>query len=156
MASRFKIHAYPTLKFFAAGEEKQDSLIRDYEGDRNLHDLKLYALGKSKEDEPYNDKDVVILDKDNFEELVMKDEENGWAVAFVAPWDGNSRQLLPDWARLATKMRKDLKFGKVDGTENAELAERFDVTDYPAIKYFSKGPKEDSDVLTHEGAKAFT
>ena len=66
-------------------------MIRDYEGDRNLHDLKLYALGKKKEDEEYNDKDVVILNKENFDEIVMKDEDNAWVIAFVAPWDGNSR-----------------------------------------------------------------
>ena len=59
--------------------------------------------------------------------------------------------MLPDWSRLATKMKKDLKFGKIDGTVETELAERFDVTDYPVIKYFATGVKDDSEAKLYEG-----
>lgn len=59
--------------------------------------------------------------------------------------------MLPDWARLATKMKRELKFGKVDGTVEVELAERFDVTDYPVVKYFATGPKDESDSKLYEG-----
>ena len=51
-------------------------------------------------------------------------------------------------------MKGKVKFGKVDATENENLARKFGVQGYPTIKIFDYGNKASpSDALPYEGAR---
>ena len=59
-----------------------------------------------------------------------------------APWCGHCKALAPEYAAAATKLAADgssLLLGKVDATEEADLAEKFDIRGYPTLKFFNKG-----------------
>ena len=71
-------------------------------------------------------------------------------VEFYAPWCGHCKKLEPEWNAAATKMKGQVKFAKVDATENQALAQRFGVQGYPTIKYFDYGKgKSDSSAQTY-------
>jgi protein disulfide-isomerase A6 len=100
-------------------------------------------------------KSVVTLTSENFDELVLNGPE-AWLVEFYAPWCGHCKNLAPEWASAADKMKGDgaVKFGAVDATAHAALAQRFDVKGYPTIKQFSGGAgKKDSDAKDYTGER---
>ena len=75
-------------------------------------------------------------------------------VEFYAPWCGHCKALEPEWNAAATKMKGQVKFAKVDATENQALAQRFGVQGYPTIKYFDYGPgKSDASAQTYQGGR---
>ncbi len=78
-------------------------------------------------------------------------------VEFYAPWCGHCKALEPEWNAAATAMKGKVKFGKVDATENEQLARRFGVQGYPTIKYFDYGNKASaSDAKPYEGGRDAT
>jgi len=99
------------------------------------------------------DKDVVVLDQTNFDAIVYGSKDI-WMVEFYAPWCGHCKALEPEWNEAATKLKGQVKFAKVDATENQQLAGRFGVNGYPTIKYFDYGPgKSDSKAEAYQGGR---
>lgn len=86
------------------------------------------------------DKDVVVLDEGNFDELVLKSKDM-WLVEFYAPWCGHCKKLEPEWNQAATELKGKIKVGKVDATVQQKLAGKYDVRGYPTIKVFAPGDK---------------
>ncbi len=99
-----------------------------------------------------DEKDVIILDEDNFEEQVYGDND-AWFVEFYAPWCGHCKNLIPEWAALATNLKGEVKVAKVDATENSGIASRFGVRGYPTIKFFPNGQKDDSSAIDYDGGR---
>ena len=64
-----------------------------------------------------DEKDVIVLTGDNFDELVYGDK-NAWFIEFYAPWCGHCKNLAPEWAALATSLKGEIKVAKVDATQN--------------------------------------
>lgn len=51
-----------------------------------------------------DEKDVIVLNQDNFEENVYGDQA-AWFVQFYAPWCGHCKTLAPEWAEMATDLK---------------------------------------------------
>lgn len=96
------------------------------------------------EDEEPSEKDVVILTSKNFEEIVKKAEFA--LVEFYAPWCGHCKKLKPEYAKAASILKEyndKIVVGKVDATEEKELAETYEVQGYPTLKWFVNGKVSD-------------
>ncbi|ESO84205.1 hypothetical protein LOTGIDRAFT_184255 [Lottia gigantea] len=100
--------------------------------------LALSVFGADEEDK------VVVLTKDNFDKTI---EENQFVlVEFYAPWCGHCKQLEPEYKKASIQLAKDgsdVVLGKVDATQESELAEKFEVRGYPTIKFFRGGKPSD-------------
>ena len=63
-----------------------------------------------------SDKDVVVLNDDNFDEKVFESDD-AWLVEFYASYCGHCKRLEPEWNSVATKLkgtRGDIRIAKVD------------------------------------------
>ena len=91
---------------------------------------------------PGGGKDVVRLTASNFDDLVVYGGET-WLVEFYAPWCGHCKNLAPEWAEAATRLKGKVKVGAVDCDSEKELQGRFAVQGFPTIKVFQSGSASD-------------
>jgi len=178
----YGIQGFPTIKFF--GDDKQKPI--DYSGGRTASEIITFALNQAKtianarigaksssgsgsgsgsgghgghggsgDSGSGDDKDVIVLEEANFDDEVFGSND-GWFVEFYAPWCGHCKSLAPQWAKLATELKGEIKVAKVDATQNSNLGQRFGVQGYPTIKFFPPGPKSDGNVIDYSGNRDTT
>ena len=96
---------------------------------------------------------AVELNERNFQRKVLDNPEVG-AVAFIAPWCGHCKQLLPEWHEAARLLEGEAYLGVVDATVETGLSSQFQVQGYPTIKIFPGGKdKKPSDAINYEGGR---
>ena len=82
---------------------------------------------------------VVHLNKENFGEETSKGTV---LVDFWAAWCGPCRMLGPIFEELSGEM-ENVKFAKVDITENEEIAQKFSVMSIPTLVLIKDGKEVD-------------
>lgn len=97
----------------------------------------LFALGAEQTIvEPTAD-DVVELTDSNFDfetGVLSGQKTEDWLILFYAPWDPNSRALIPVWHTLAEKDFKDrLNLGRMDASLHKNTAGRFKIKGFPVV-----------------------
>ena len=80
---------------------------------------------------------VKVLNKDNFEENVLKNEKPV-VVDFWAPWCGPCRMLSPVVDQVAEEV-ENVSFGKVNVDDEQELAINYGVMSIPTLIFFKNG-----------------
>lgn len=81
--------------------------------------------------------DVVVGTKDNFEELVAKDDLT--LVKFYAPWCGHCKKMAGDFKDAATELKGKAVLVDLDATVEKDVASKYEIRGFPTLKLFSKG-----------------
>ena len=182
LAGKYGIQGFPTVKFFGItktniqdyNSARSAQAIINYMFDR-AKDIVNKRMGQStstnsnqnsntnsnsnnnnsnkqKKKQPASDKDVIVLDDNNFDETIFKSKDM-FIVAFYAPWCGHCQKLLPEWNAAATQLKGQVKLAKVDATTNQKLASRYQIQGYPTIKIFPPGEKTQSNIEEYNGPR---
>jgi len=84
--------------------------------------------------------EVVTLKASNFEQHL---KDNKYLLAeFYAPWCGHCKKLAPEFERAAQSLKNSgVSLGKVDATEEKDLAKSYDVKGFPTLMWFEDAQK---------------
>ena len=83
------------------------------------------------------DTSVIQLNKDNFENDVMK-SDNLWLILFYAPWCGHCKAFHPQFEKLAKSTKGLFKIGAVNCEENRDLAGKYKIDGFPTVLFFGE------------------
>ena len=99
------------------------------------------------------DDDVVVLDALSFDEEVLGSKDI-WLIMFYAPWCGHCKEMAPEFAEAASKLKGQVKLGKVNADEEKPLGKRFEITSFPTLKIFEYGlEKSDAKSYDYRGGR---
>lgn len=151
-AGKYGVKGYPTIKFFPKGSTDPE----EYQGGRTADTIVSWINDKigTKRKVKVAPSPVMTLTVDNFNSVVKPDGPKGVLVEFYAPWCGHCKSLAPVYEEVAKVFAgdsKDVIVAKVDATENNELAETYDVSGFPTLKWFAAG---DVVPVTYEGGRS--
>lgn len=90
--------------------------------------------------------DVAVLTQDNFEDFIKANPRA--FVKFYAPWCGHCKSMIPAYTELAQHMKAQpsdtsVAIAKVDATVHNEIASKYGVQGFPALKLFINGEPVD-------------
>jgi len=140
IATKYGVTGYPTIKFFPKGSTTPE----DYKGGRTADTIVSWVNDKvgTKRKVKMAPSAVLALTAETFDKEVLG--AKGALVEFYAPWCGHCKSLAPKYEKLALAFagETDVLIAKVDATEEPDLANKYEVTGYPTIKFFPPGSSE--------------
>lgn len=152
IASDYKVSDIPTILMFADDKMKPTK----YEGDRDPQSL-INAILQLMMDTLQNratpfqgqfqeqstgksSAEAVTLTSATMGQVY--DSKEVWLVAFIAPWCGHCKKLLPEWHTAAGKLQgSGANLAIVDATADESLAAQYQIQGFPTIKVFPGGDK---------------
>lgn len=164
LADKYDVAGYPTIKYFPKGSTEAE----EYKGGRTADTIVPHINEKAglnrKVKKPISA--VTDLTDANFEQIALSPEK-AVMVKFYAPWCGHCKSMAPKYDKLASIFsgEKDVVVAKLDATEYPELAQRYEVTGYPTVKFFPfgstvpvsyDGPREVEPMLSYLNEQAST
>jgi len=108
------------------------------------------AVMADDDDDEFVDGEVFELKDNNFEKLVLTDDDTIWMIKFYAPWCGHCKNLEPTWEELAKKFKGKAKIARLDCTQETVYAKKFGIQGFPTLKLFAPGPKTVDDAVAYE------
>ncbi len=84
-------------------------------------------------------KNLVVLNKDNFEEILNKNEYV--IVDFWADWCMPCKMMSPIFEKVSEKYKGKVLFGKLNVDENPEIASKYNIMSIPTLILFKNGEK---------------
>jgi len=91
-----------------------------------------------------NEEAVMTMNSKNFQKAIKGNEYV--LVEFYAPWCGHCKTLAPEYEKAAQALAAEgsgIVLGKVDATQNEDLASEYKVQGYPTLKFFKNGEVSD-------------
>ncbi|PPQ75006.1 hypothetical protein CVT26_011548 [Gymnopilus dilepis] len=145
LGKKYDVSGFPTLKWFNAKGEEEEK----YSEGRDLETLANYITKKtgiqSKIPKP-PPSDVVVLDQSTFDEVALDTNKNV-IVSFTAPWCGHCKRMKPEYEKVAKTFKSETQcvVANVDADDkkNSKLAQKYGITGFPTIKFFSKDKKDE-------------
>lgn len=156
LAAQHNIRGYPTLKYFAYGEERHGDAVeaqqrtaphlvafmRNPEERQRTPPATLSGGDDGGGDDmaAWTDDDkgnVVHLDEGTFKGFLRRKKHV--LVIFYTPWCSHCKKAKPEFSKAADKFQHDSKveFAAVDCTSQPGLCTANDIKGYPTIRYFS-------------------
>jgi len=152
LGQKYGVTGFPTLKWFDA-----DGKPEPYESGRDLESLTAFVTKKSSVKsniKPPPPPETVILDTYNFNDIAL-DKSKNVLVSFTAPWCGHCKTLKPAYERVAKtfKPESDCIVANLDADDkkNSDISQRYGITGFPTLKFFSKDGKQTP--LDYEGGR---
>merc|ERR1719428_1917685 len=87
--------------------------------------------------------DVVAMNTKAFDDALKQHKH--MLVEFYAPWCGHCKKLAPEYEKAATELKGQIPLGKVDATEEKELATRYNVKGFPTMVWFEEAKQTEYD-----------
>ncbi|KAL6514811.1 hypothetical protein OROGR_020390 [Orobanche gracilis] len=144
LCSKYGVSGYPTIQWFPKGSLEP----KKYEGGRNAEALAEFINNEGGTSVKIASvpSHVVVLTPENFDEIVL-DEKKDVLVEFYAPWCGHCKQLAPIYEKVATafNLEDNVVIANVDADKYKDLAEKYGVSGFPTLKFFSKSNKGGQD-----------
>ncbi|KNC79169.1 hypothetical protein SARC_08433 [Sphaeroforma arctica JP610] len=137
------------------GEAKEPE---EYNGGRGIRELTEFLTAKGFAPDEFSELEMMAgldlpepdehnvyhLNDDNFDDFI--DDHDIVLVAFTAAWCGHCKKLHPEWneaAKYLAKENSEAKLAWIDAAKNKEIADDYDITSYPTLKYFRHGIESD-------------
>ncbi|KAF5952148.1 hypothetical protein HYC85_010092 [Camellia sinensis] len=144
LCTKYDVSGYPTIHWFPKGSLKP----KEYEGAHTPEALVAFVNieGGTNVKIAEIPSSVVILTFDNFDEIVL-DKTKDVLVEFYAPWCGHCKNLAPTYEKVATvfKLEENVVIANLDADTHKDLANKYDVSGYPTLKFFPKNNKAGED-----------
>ncbi|EDO47340.1 predicted protein [Nematostella vectensis] len=154
LGSRFDVKGFPTIKYFPKGSTTPE----EYNGGRDINDFIKFIEEKTgvRGRVPVIPSAVADLDESNFDKIV-KNPDNNVLVEFFAPWCGHCKNLAPVYEKVgeAFKNEPNCVIAKVDADAHSALGQKYGVSGYPTLKFFSKTNKDGEEYSSGRDEQSF-
>ncbi|KAJ2787192.1 hypothetical protein GGI15_000912 [Coemansia interrupta] len=153
LGTKFGVQGFPTLKFFAKGEDIKTPV--DYSSGRDLDSLTSFVTEKTgiaaRIKKPVTH--VVSLDYEKFKDVAL-DESKFVLVKFYAPWCGHCKTLAPIYAQLSEVFQNDenVVIASYDASEDTKIKSEYPIQGFPTLMAFPAG--KDAEKIEYEGGRS--
>ncbi|CAN0914095.1 Probable protein disulfide-isomerase A6 [Linum grandiflorum] len=140
LCTKFGVSSYPALKWFPKGSLDP----KKYDGERTAEALAAFVNSEAGTNVKIAavTSNVVVLTQETFDQVVLDDNKDVM-VEFYAPWCRHCKDLASTYEEVATafKLEEDVVIANLDAEKYRDLAERYEVTGFPTLKFFPKSNK---------------